>query len=239
MLVRFKVWGSLRFLSHAEMMKLFQRACVRAGVRVRYSEGHNPRPKMSLPLPKTVGVEADDDLLSLQLDGPWSSFDAGQFQAKFSGQLPRGCEVLSVRAEKTKTSIQPVLATYVFEPHPEWVDEQLKATINRLLASESLVVERHIDAKGNTRKLDVRGFLKSVRFEDDKPGPAILRSHEGKKGHLALLRNGCESRTRIVVECKISPAGSIRIDEILKLLQLDPDKLAAPIRRASVQWQRA
>ena len=65
MLVKFRIWGNLRFLSHAETMSVFQRACVRAGIPVRHSEGFNPRPRMSLPLPRSVGVESDDELLVL------------------------------------------------------------------------------------------------------------------------------------------------------------------------------
>ena len=43
----------------------------------------------------------------------------------------------------------------------------------------------------------------------------------------------------VVAECKISPAGSIRVDEILKLLELDYRMLEAPIRRTNVKWQEA
>jgi hypothetical protein len=88
----------------------------------------------------------------------------------------------------------------------------LKARIKSLLASATLVLERRIDIKDpRLRSVDVRPFLKSIESDD---------------------------RT-IIVECKISSAGSIRIDEILKLLELDVEKLVAPIRRTSVQWQQA
>ncbi len=40
----------------------------------------------------------------------------------------------------------------------------------------------------------------------------------------------------IIVRCKITPAGSIRVEEILRLLKLDVEKLALPVRRTSVQW---
>ena len=40
---------------------------IRAGIEVRYSEGFNPRIKMSLPFPRSVGIEADDELLCVSL----------------------------------------------------------------------------------------------------------------------------------------------------------------------------
>jgi len=45
------------------------------------------------------------------------------------------------------------------------------------------------------------------------------------------------SEGAVIVECKVSSAGSIRVDEILKLLELDAEKLAGPIRRTAVEWQ--
>jgi len=130
---------------------------------------------------------------------------------KLSRQLPEGCELLSVGVAGANTSFQPSGATYVLAVRPEYLSEKLKATIKRLLASESLNLRRRIDAKGNIRNVDVRGFLKSIEL------------------------NG----RSIIVECKISSTGSIRIDEILRLLELDVEKLAARIRRTNIQWSQA
>ena len=67
LVMKFRIGRSLRFLSHAETLSLFQRACVRAGIDLCYSQGFNPRPKLSLPLPRPVGVESDDELLAVRV----------------------------------------------------------------------------------------------------------------------------------------------------------------------------
>ncbi len=217
-LIKFRIRGNLRFLSHAETVKVFQRACVRAGIKIQHSQGFNPRPKLSLPLPRSVGVETDDDLLCLSIESSEPSFDTEAFNTSLAEQLPQGCELLSVSTAKTKAALQPCLATYVLAARPQYVDDKLRATIKRLLASESLNVQRQTDKKrpkfkiqnSRFKNVDVRGFLKSIEFDN----------------------NG-----NIAVECKISLSGSIRPDEILKLLELNTNKLAAPIRRTNVQWQ--
>jgi len=100
----------------------------------------------------------------------------------------------------------------VFAVRREYLNAKLNAAIKRLLASESLNLQRRIDAKSSKFKnVDVRPFLKSIEFDNNRG---------------------------IVVECKISSAGTIRVEEILKLLELDVEKLAMPIRRTSVQWQK-
>jgi hypothetical protein len=127
---------------------------------------------------------------------------------KLSAQLPEGCELLSVSTARTVRSFQPCSATYVLAVRPEYLNEGLRARIERLLASESLNVQRH-KKNSKLKNLDVRLFLKSIKLDD--------RS--------------------IIVECNISSVGSIRVDEILKLLELDEGKLASPVRRTNVQWQ--
>ena len=216
-MVKFRVRGVLRYLSHAEMLRTLQRACVRAGINVRYSQGFNPRPKLSLPLPRPVGVESDDEVLVVRiassvLRGAYgvarTTHDA--IRNTIQVQLPEGCELISVSVAESRASIQPRSATYFLPVRPEHLNDSLRATIDRLLASESLTVRRKSGAGGRkVKNIDVRGFLTSIETTD-----------EG-----------------IIVECKIGPAGSIRVDEVLSLLQLDQSMLAGPITRTGVQWQ--
>ena len=195
-------------------MSVFQRACVRAGINLRYSQGFNPRPKLSLPLPRSVGVESDDELLTLKLTVSTESFDGDSIMSRLSEQLPDGCKLLSIQLAKKAQSFGNSRVTYVFDLGPsrsEGRNEQLKNNVENVLASESLKIKRRTDARGNTKVLDVRSFLNSVEFADESG--------------------------RLTVECAVSSAGSIRIDEILELLELATEDLAAPIRRTKVQWQ--
>ena len=133
-----------------------------------------------------------------------------QIKARLSSQLPTDCVLLSVETAEPNISLQPGSATYILPVHRDYLNNVLKSRIQRLLVSESLNLQRRINTKSSKIKnIDVRPFLKSIELDD---------------------------RT-IVIECKISPAGTIRVEEILKLLELDVEKLAAPIRRTNVQWQ--
>lgn len=214
LVIKFKLRGPLRFLSHAEMLRVLQRTCVRAGINVLYSQGFNPRPKISLPLPRPVGVESDEELLCLRVAADQDQLRAtnykSQVKIELSEQLPEGCELISVSTAQAGKSLQPRLATYVFEVLLEYLNEGLRTRIEHLLASESLSIQRQTDRKNSKLKnVDVRKFLKSIKLDN--------RS--------------------IIVECNISSAGSIRMEEILRLLELDEAKLASPIRRTNVQWQ--
>ena len=221
-LIRFNIGSNLRFLSHAETIRLFQRACVRSGISTRYSQGFNPRIKMSLPLPRPVGVQACNELLCLQLqtlpdNRPYVAADAERLKNSLCRQLPDGCQLLSVEIEDAKSSFQPCCATCELAVESQFFSLQLKQRIKNVLASESIIMERRVYSgigagrKRNSCKsktVNVRDYLKSIDVTDNV----------------------------IVIECGIDSTGSVRIDEIMQLLEIKPEHLAAPIKRTGVKW---
>ncbi len=212
----------LRFLSHAETLRVFERACARAGLPVKFTEGFNPHPKLSLPLPRPVGVESAEELLVLRLfDARGIPVDESEAAAREPWQdrmrqslaavLPEPIMLRSVTLAKSNASFVVEAADYVFDVRRADSGNSAARRQERiadLLGRESIVIER-ISPNRPTRRIDVRGFLKSIRMEAD----------------------------RIVVTCAVSGAGSIRVDEIMALLELTVADLAGPVRRANVIWK--
>ncbi len=209
--IKFNIYGNLRFLSHNETMRMFQRAFGRAGIKLVHSQGFNPRPKLSLGLPRSVGIEAENEFLYVKTENSHEVFDADDFKRKLAEQLPAGIEVICADVPETKKMARPCQATYILKIQSGHITEKLKDGIKELLNSKTLNISRQIDAKGNMRIVDVRGFINEIKI----------------KGQI------------ITVECGISGDGSIRPGEILELLKLSVDKLSEPIRRTSVQWKAA
>lgn len=191
-------------MSHAETMRVFQRACVRAGVKVAYSQGFNPHPRMSLVLPRSVGVESDDEMLCLRLEEEETGFDTETLK----NELPEGIEIISAQISQSKNVPNPDSVRYLIKVRLELADESVKERIKGLLGGDKIVVDRRSGEDLRIKHIDVRPYLESINVEA-----------EG-----------------IVVDCKVSPAGTIRVDEILSLLQLELKDLAGPVRRTSVQY---
>lgn len=190
-------------------MTVFERAVVRSGIDIKYSQGFNPRPRLSLPLPRPVGVESEDELLCIKVAGGLAEFDSSDFRTSLLNQLPGGIEIDEITVTNCKKSPQPLLAVYILTLSPDSSCENLINRIEELKASQLLNVQRYSRDPSRAKTVNVRDFLKSL-------------SIEGKM---------------ITAECAISPAGSIRVDEILQLLDLDEEKLAAPVSRKNVIWQ--
>ncbi len=208
-LVRFKIGGDLRFLSHAETMRVFQRACVRAGVKLIHSQGYNPHPRMSLVLPRSVGVESDDEVLCLWLDNNRDGFAAESLKANLSKELPEEIEIVSVQKSESKKVPQASCVKYVMKVRGERVDEDVSERVEQLLRCKEILVERRISTESRRKRIDVRPYLRSISINGDD----------------------------IMVEAKVSPAGTIRVDEILSVLGLGVEDLAGPVRRASIEWK--
>jgi uncharacterized protein (DUF2344 family) len=237
----------LRFLSHAETMRLFQRACVRAGVKVAYSQGFNPHQRMSLVLPRSVGVESDDELLCLWLaegqtdstpsTGSTSSPQASSGQASspqaeidaeaLKSALPSGIEIISVKTSQAKNVPEPTSARYIMKVQE--IDDGVGKRISEILASEKVIVNRRTGEDSRTRPVDVRPFLEGIKAETSAEAGASARPR-----HLTSSPNDGGEFT---VDCKISQAGTIRVNEILDLLHLKTADLTGPVRRTNVQWK--
>jgi radical SAM-linked protein len=186
-------------------MRLFQRACVRAGVKVAYSQGYNPHQRMSLVLPRSVGVESDDELLCLWLAENQTGID----NEALKRELPDGIEIVSVETSQAKNVPEPISARYIMKVRGQYVDDKARRRIEEILASDKVVVDRRTGENSRTRPVDVRPFLESIKAEQGQ----------------------------VAVDCKISQAGTIRVDEILGLLHLKTADLTGPVRRTNVQWK--
>ena len=71
----FEKTGKAVWISHLDLMRLFQRAFKRAGLPLTHTQGFNPRPSVSIALPLSVGVESKCELLDFQLENAQICFD--------------------------------------------------------------------------------------------------------------------------------------------------------------------
>jgi len=195
----------VRFLSHAETIRVFQRACGRAGVKVAYSQGYNPHQRMSLVLPRSVGVESDDELLCLWLAEGQTGID----NEALKDELPDGIEIVSVETSQAKNVPEPISARYIMKVQGQEIDDGVRKRISEILADEKVIVNRRTGEDSRTKPVDVRPFLEAIKAEQGQ----------------------------VAVDCKISQAGTIRVDEILGLLHFKTADLTGPVKRTGVQWK--
>ncbi len=241
--IRFRIAGTMRFLSHAETARVLQRACARAALPVRYSEGFNPHPRMSLPLPRPVGVEAREELLVARLCEAGATVESraereAAVKRALAEQLPEGMEVLAVNLVGAGTSFQPQSAEYVLplrvEERADLV-ERLQDKIAAVMKSDRCMVERASGEGRAARPVDVRPFLLSVRLEGGTGSPT--RKGPPNAIHRVWEPNFALGSPTLIVQHRTGEGGSIRVEEILQLFGLGLQDLAGPVRRTNVIWE--
>ncbi len=143
----------MRFISHHNLMKLFERAIRRAGISVKMSEGFNPRPKIAYPLALPVGIKGLDEKLDMELC-EW--MEVSEIETRLRKQLPKNLQVTSVEpiSNKVKPSVKDVI--YVVKPKNGKMPEADK--IDELLSKNVLNTHR----KGKKLSFNVRSSVNSI-----------------------------------------------------------------------------
>src|SRR3972149_4559827 len=102
--IRFGRGQEIKFISHLDIMRLWERAFHRAQISLAYSEGFSPHPRISLAAPLPVGVTSEAELMDIFIAGMVSPH---WFTAVVGQQLPPGIAILGVyQAGLTMPSLQ-------------------------------------------------------------------------------------------------------------------------------------
>ena len=101
LVVRYAKRGKMRFASHRDVARAFERGVRRAGLPIAYSAGFTPHPKISYAGGAPTGVASEAEYLSLALTSRQAAMHVGQ---RLNAALPDGIEVMDVteRAEGAK-----------------------------------------------------------------------------------------------------------------------------------------
>ena len=91
--LRFVKQGRAIWISHLDLMRVFQRAFKRAGLPLKHTQGFNPRPSVSIALPMSVGVSSQCELLDFDLEG--MTLPGDEITQRLNDALIEGVEVLN------------------------------------------------------------------------------------------------------------------------------------------------
>lgn len=84
----------MRFISHLDMLRLFQRALRRADLPLSFSQGYSPHIKLKIIPAIKLGLESDDLKAVIRFDGIVSD---AQIIKRLKDNLPKGIDILEVK----------------------------------------------------------------------------------------------------------------------------------------------
>ena len=135
----FEKVGSARFISHLDLMRLFQRAFKRAGLPLTHTQGFNPRPSVSIALPLSLGAESHCELLDFDLESP---VPPERIRDRLNAALIDGIRVREVYDNGAKIKYLALLQSRLTLEYDGGIPAGAEAAIGQLFAREALVLEK-------------------------------------------------------------------------------------------------
>ena len=165
--IKFRKWGSMKFIGHLDMMRYFQKVMRRADVDIRYSEGFSPHQIMSFAAPLGVGITSDGEYFDIEVHSTKAS---AEMIADLNATMVDGVEITGYveLPENAKPAMSIVSAAdYVLSykegyESPLTIDEW-KVKVDELFTSQDTFTimkktkksEREIDLKPLVYAFDV------------------------------------------------------------------------------------
>lgn len=197
--VRFAKRGRLRFTSHRDFQRAFERAIRRAGIPIAHSAGFSPHPKISYAGAAPTGAASEAEYLEIAVT---TRCDPERIRADLDTALPRGLDVLQV-VEATGGPLADRLQASVWQVELDGIeDEEVNRALTSFLAAEQVQVQRL--TKTGMRTFDARG--------------AVLVLHQVERA--AQVHPGSYAILNMVVR-HTTPA--VRPDDVLAALRSQAD----------------
>lgn len=161
--IAFSKHGKIRFTSHRDVARIWERALRRTNLPVAYSEGFTPRPKLSFGLALSTGHESEGEYLDVDLDPEQGAdLDLVGLATHLSAQLPVGMTATGVVVvDRRMPSLQQAVTSCTWQIDILGVDESTaEAAVDGALAAEELIVTR--ERKGKQVTDDLRPLVLSL-----------------------------------------------------------------------------
>ena len=172
--------GDLKYISHLDLARLWERALRRARIPLAYSRGFNPRPKITFASALPLGFTSRGEVMDLLLERRLPPHHVAQ---RMKEQLPCGVEILE--AEEVYHALPSLQSQVRFAEYRVVVacDESRAETEAHL---EQLLKAQHLPRRRRGKEYDLRPLMEGLWVEGEAPGGHVigmrLRAGEGGTG---------------------------------------------------------
>ena len=161
--LRFTKTGRAIYISHLDLMRTIQRSFLRAGFRLKHSEGFNPRPQLVFALPLSVGMASECELLDFKLD---EFACVSEIPYLLNRALPEGIHAVEAyRRERKFKEIKWLDVDGTFYYDGQDAAEKL-APLMDFFSRDSLVIQKK--SKSGVSDFDISPAIRSVSFDSEE-----------------------------------------------------------------------
>ena len=159
--ILFEKTGNGIWISHLDVMRLFQRAFKRGGLNLKHSQGFSPRAMVSVALPLSVGVESKCEIMDFELVDQELPFE--EIRDRLNATMPEGVRVLEVYDSPVKIKHLTHLDCVITLEYDNGIPENALEKIRELFSRESVTVTKR--SKNGPVEQDIIPMIVSSRAE--------------------------------------------------------------------------
>lgn len=156
----FNKYEDMKYISHLDLLRFMERILRKGGIPVKYSQGFHPRPKISLGNPISLGTEAFNEAMDIELREDMTNEELFN---KLNNKCVIGFEFTKVIDIDGKTSIAEEYKDMKFEiqGHGSSLEK-----IKNILAQDEIILTK--EKKGKIESKDLKPRIKNYEIKDDK-----------------------------------------------------------------------
>lgn len=163
--IKFIRGEEVKFISHLDLMKVFERAARRANIPIAYSQGFNPRAHLIFGLPLSVGVTSQTEYADIELS---ERLEPDGFMEKINKELPKGLKVLEAKIKQTKENIMASISASAYEILISTSERtelaELENKIQIFLSKQEIVVKK--EGKKGIKLLDIKTMIRDLKVKN-------------------------------------------------------------------------
>jgi len=168
----FEKTGNAAYISHLDLMRLFQRSFKRAGLPLTHTKGFNPRPSVSIALPLSLGVESVCELLDFDLEG--EGFSCQEIRDRLNQTLTEGVRVLQVYEDFSKLKNLAYLSCEFTLEYDGGIPADACSRIPALFAAPEVIVEKK--GKNGPTEQNIAPMILELEAEEMNPRELSLKA---------------------------------------------------------------
>ena len=168
--LRFEKTDRAVYISHLDLMHTMQRAFSRAGYELKYSEGFNPHPQISIALPLSVGASSLCEIMDFKLT---SDVDVSEVPARLSAVMPEGIRVVDCYVPEHKPALLKYLSIEGCLEYDERKPAEMRDAHEKFYNAEEIVISKK--TKRGMGESDIKPAIREISFEAGE-GCVVLRA---------------------------------------------------------------
>lgn len=153
--------GMAAYISHLDLMRLFQRSFKRAGLPLTHTKGFNPRPSVSIALPMSLGMESVCELLDFELED--THFTCEEIRDRLNRNLTEGVRILEVYDNGAKLKHLAYLSCDLTLEYDGGIPADAQTRLYALFALPELIVEKK--GKNGITQQNIVPMIQEIHIE--------------------------------------------------------------------------